>query len=189
MVLDGPSHAQKGLKVYDPLRQRVVAEVEGGELLMSKKFTDANRPILPQLLAASKAGTRLNFLSAPVTPINTGAVRQAMQVVHMADGGYVPYTRGTALVNQTAPGGDQYIHGTALVNGRDSGGGPGGTPPWALAILEEMRASRKATEQMAGKRFQAEVVLNPKKDRTEERYAAVKARNTFKRNTSDRKAA
>jgi TP901 family phage tail tape measure protein len=166
MVLPGPGHDQGGLKIYDPLKKRVVAEVEGDELLMSKKFTRANAGILPQLLAASKAGTRLNFISSPLSPINTGAVRSAMVPMYAQGGRLNSSSRGTALVNATAPGG---------------GGGGGGTPEWAAAMLGKMERVARAVEQMPTT-LNAEVVLNPTKDRTEKRYAAVKARNTYRRN-------
>jgi TP901 family phage tail tape measure protein len=180
MELPGPGHDRGGLKVYDPLQRRVVAEVEGGELLMSKRFTEANRGILPQLLAASKAGSRLNFINSPLSPVNTGAVRNAMQVAYMATGGLMnSSSRGTALVNATAPGsgGSTYVFKKGKGGLTDDGGG---TPPWAMAMLQELRGVRQATERIPTT-LNAEVVLNPKKDRTEARYANVKARNTYRR--------
>lgn len=159
MELPGPGHDQGGLKVYDPLKRRVVAEVEGGELLMSKRFTEANRGILPQLLAASKAGTRLNFISSPLSPINTGAVRSAMVPMY-AQGGRLGGGSGMAVASGSAGG--------------------GGTPAWAAAMLGKMEQMVQAQSAMP-RVLKAEVVLNPTKDRTEKRYATVKARNTYRR--------
>ncbi|MBL8000399.1 MAG: hypothetical protein JNL05_00440 [Flavobacteriales bacterium] len=163
MVIDGPRHSEGGLQVWDPVRQRLVAEIEGGETVLSRKWTRANADLLPALLQASREGRRMNWLNTAPAPINVGAVRSAMQVVHLAAGGRVPHVRGTALVNAAGPA-----------------GGPGGTPDWALAMLAKLDRVALAAERFP-KRLQAEVVNSPKKDRTDAEYARIKGRNSFRR--------
>jgi len=85
-LLPGPSHAQGGMPILNPMTGQVVAEVEGGEPLLSKATYVHNKPIVDALLDASQ---------------NRGGASI------MADGGQVPSlgtsVTATGAVTATAP--------------------------------------------------------------------------------------
>lgn len=89
-ITDGPSHQMGGMPLFDPRTGRVVAELEGGEPVLSKKFAENNPEFTAAALQASKTGARLNipFLGAQPQPSRK-----------FAKGGYVPSTSiGSAQV-------------------------------------------------------------------------------------------
>ena len=61
-ILDGPSHENGGLGLYNEKTREKVAEYEGGEahMLLSKEFTKNNADIIPHILDASRTGVRLS---------------------------------------------------------------------------------------------------------------------------------
>lgn len=94
-ILNGPSHDQGGLKVYNPQTGMIEAELEGGEshIVMSKPFTEANADIIPSILAASRKGTRLyDELPAFNTPIPRINTTRALESIQFANGGIIPGT-------------------------------------------------------------------------------------------------
>ncbi len=181
-VLEGPSHNDGGLGVYNEQTGKKVAEFEGGEayMLLSKKFTDMNRDQLGKLLEASRSGRRLNIASGkgPLPQPNPQRVSDAMMPAYALGG--IHY-RGTALVNQAGPG-DTQGGGTAGYKFRKGAGmhdeGPGGdhTPAWAAAMLGKMDQMVKATQ--ADRR-----VLFSIKDyqRKVTEYETIQDRNSVKR--------
>jgi hypothetical protein len=76
-ILPGPSHRDGGLPVINPKTGRAVAEVEGGELILSKKFVQSNPGLVPSLLHASKIGQRVSFLDRPYQGINYAALSRS----------------------------------------------------------------------------------------------------------------
>lgn len=102
-VLQGSSHAQKGIAMIDNRTGKQVAELEGGEAyaVLSKAFVKNNADILPALFQASREGKRMApFDRQPATP-NLGRVQQAMGVAHMAQGGVVTTTSANGIAWST----------------------------------------------------------------------------------------
>ena len=62
-LLDGPSHSENGMPVIDPRTGRKVAEVEGGEVILSKATVRNNRDIVGRLLSSSmnRGGETIRF--------------------------------------------------------------------------------------------------------------------------------
>lgn len=166
MVLSGPSHREKGLAVINAKTGKQEAELEGGELVMSKAFTEANADQLPALLALSKAGARLNFLTEPLPRINVGAYRQAERAVRMADGGILG---SGALLNAIAS--------SAIA-----------TPDTGLA--HEMRVISSKLDKLdklddlitvSARQKDAVLRLGPDTDQTFDDWQKLKDRNTIRR--------
>jgi TP901 family phage tail tape measure protein len=103
-VFEGPSHAEGGLKVYDPRSQRVVAEVEGGEpwMVLSKAFRRANPGALAKLMAASATGSKLHIAEhgGIFGTVPTFNFRGAHEAIRLASGGVV----GAAPMAKARPG-------------------------------------------------------------------------------------
>lgn len=59
IIEDGSTHEQGGMDVIDRRTGRPVANIERGELLLSRRFRAANAPLVPLLLEASKTGASL----------------------------------------------------------------------------------------------------------------------------------
>lgn len=156
-TLEGPSHSEGGLGVFNMQTGRQVAEFEGGEsyMLFSKRFTEANRDQLGRLLEASRTGARLRF-DTPLAPPNNAMVRRAVAPVpQFAAGGLT--TRGVAMVNVAPPGG-----GT----GQDD-------PAWVDRIERAAAAFHTAVARMPTD-IQATLALNPQYDRTLTRWDDLK---------------
>ncbi|HRD54510.1 MAG TPA: hypothetical protein PKY96_17865, partial [Flavobacteriales bacterium] len=103
LVLDGPSHAEDGLKVVNPKTGKVTAELEGGELVLSKLFTRNNRALVPMLLQMSAKGSRIPIgrsggIFGRVAPFNFGAATEAVQQDASR------FVRGVAMVNMPQGG-------------------------------------------------------------------------------------
>lgn len=86
MITSGPSHDLGGMPLFDPNTGRVVAELEGNEAVLSRKFVKNNPEFTAAALNASKTGSRLNipFLGSQPQPTKK-----------MASGGYVPTSSGS----------------------------------------------------------------------------------------------
>lgn len=189
-VLDGPSHAQDGLKVVNPKTGRVVAEVEGGEnmLVMSKAFTQANADLIPAMLEASRRGDRLNAFSAPVDGINHARVVESMRIVHMGVGGLIgtlpdePSARKKRKPVNGPGGGVGFSPGTGITDPGDGGGGMGEQILAALqknnVLLEEQNGL--VARDIATPR-PAQLVTNSDYDETQAKWERLKKSNTFRR--------
>jgi hypothetical protein len=101
-IFSGPSHADGGLKVVDPQRGRVVAEVEGGEpwMVLSKAFRHNNPGLVPMLLHASATGARLPLgarggIFSPVPAFNFVRATEVL-APSLATGGLVAAGNATA---------------------------------------------------------------------------------------------
>jgi TP901 family phage tail tape measure protein len=131
-VFEGPGHDQGGLKVFDPTRQRVVAEVEGGEpwMVLSRAFRRNNPGLVPRLLQASATGERLHIaagggLFGPMRQFNFTSAGEALR-------GDRRMVRGNALVNsRRAPG--------------DGTGAADDLLKVNMAMLKEMQEMKMAT--------------------------------------------
>lgn len=153
LVLDGPSHADQGLKVVNPHTGAVTAELEGGELVLSKLFTRRNRDLVPYLLNLSATGGRLGRgLFGAVAPFNFA---QATEAVAMAGGGVigwnnnVRFVRGTGLAQQsgtTIPSKKQKNPGLA----QQDGGGLAETNALLRALLAKPVLSTKEFDRRKG---------------------------------------
>lgn len=89
-VLGGQLHHNGGNNVVDSKTGRVVANVEKDELflVMSRRATEANADLIPQLLKASRDGTRFTPFDRPVAMPDPSRISQGLRIAHMADGGY-----------------------------------------------------------------------------------------------------
>ncbi|HRH57692.1 MAG TPA: hypothetical protein PLS10_08575, partial [Chitinophagales bacterium] len=92
-VLDGPTHANGGMPVLNPATGQVVAELEGGEPVLSKKTYENNKPIVDALLYTSQYenGKKIK-MPAYFNPVSTfayGGVISAYQTTSLARGGFV----------------------------------------------------------------------------------------------------
>lgn len=65
-IFDGPLHSQGGMPIIDPLTGMPVAEVEGGEAILSRSTVQNNRGLVDALLDTSmnRGGAALPFLQA-----------------------------------------------------------------------------------------------------------------------------
>lgn len=174
-VLNGPSHAQQGLKVVHPGTGNIVAEVEGDELMlvMSKQFTKNNADQIPALLAASKAGKRLNFLSGAVPAINTRAATTAMRVVHAAEGALIGAHMDIPSKKQKNPG---------LATEGENGDNQVVVHLLQL-VLQEQRRTASAAERFPTD-LRAHSVFSPREDRIRQKYEAWKSQNTLSRKSA-----
>lgn len=88
-ILPGRSHAQGGMNVVDPYSGAAVANIEGGELLLSKNFSKNNPEFASAALYASQNNKRLTFanLIGPQASMDHRSLRSAIK---MEKGGYMP---------------------------------------------------------------------------------------------------
>lgn len=105
-ILPGPSHREGGLPVINPRTGQAVAEVEGGELILSKRFVQSNPSLVPTLLHASKQGQRLMFLERQYQGINYAGLAGNFKKKY-ADGGIFDSSGNTTQTNVTVPGLDR----------------------------------------------------------------------------------
>lgn len=101
--LEGPSHADGGMPILDPRTGQKVAEIEGGEVILSKRTVANNRSLVSGLLHNSmyRNGASLEpiWKTRPVQYINYSAVQQSLnRVRYFADGGVI----GPAPAQQAA---------------------------------------------------------------------------------------
>lgn len=111
-ALDGPSHSEGGMPVIDPDSGKKVAEVEGGEYILSKKTVANNRGLADALLNASmyRNGARIQapYLSRPYKAIDVSGMSKSIQRVrHYANGG--------SMLSQAQPVAEQQTQ-TVVVN-------------------------------------------------------------------------
>lgn len=101
-ILGGSKHSSGGNMVYDTRTGKPVANIEAGEtaLIMSRRATQANRDLIPTLLAASRRGERLPIARQMAMP-DQHNVSRAMRMVHMADGGVINATNALRNATQT----------------------------------------------------------------------------------------
>lgn len=165
-VFKGPSHNAGGLGVYDNNTGQQVAEVEGGEpwMVLSKAFREKNSGLIPELLRASAEGSRVDVarvpnVFSPVPAFNAKAASESMNIVHMAQGG--------------VSNGSVYTFSKST-SAASPGGGDGGTPPWAAAMLAELR--RVNSEPPT-----AILKLGPAYDRESGKWTKQKERHTLTR--------
>jgi hypothetical protein len=98
-LLQGPRHADGGLPVINPRSGHKVAEVEGGEAILSRSTVKNNWSIVEQLLDAS-----MNRGGAPIgrrgsyVPINFSSIQSGMNRVRMfASGGVFTDNSGNVV--------------------------------------------------------------------------------------------
>lgn len=104
-ILPGPSHREGGLPVINPRTGQAVAEVEGGELILSKKFVQSNPSLVPSLLHASKQGQRLMFLERQYQGINYAGLSRMKKMY--ADGGIFNSTGNNPTPASIVPGSER----------------------------------------------------------------------------------
>ena len=104
-ILPGPSHKEGGLPVINPRTGQAVAEVEGGELILSKKFVQSNPSLVPSLLHASKQGQRLMFLERQYQGINYAGLSRMKKMY--ADGGIFNSTGNNPTPASILPGAER----------------------------------------------------------------------------------
>ena len=172
-VMPGQLHSDGGNMVVDTRTGQPIAEVERDELMLvlSRQATAANADLIPLLLEASRKGERLPVFNRPVPAFDFAGVRENLQWSRMATGGVI--TRGTALVN-----------------GVDLEGGPGGGAGNG-ELVQLMRAmvagQQQMREELAGELRENTSAtrrsgrFDQNYDRAQQRWEALKDRNTAKR--------
>lgn len=98
--LDGPSHSNGGMPVINPVTGRKEAEVEGGEVILSKKTVRNNPEIVGALLNSS-----INYGGASITPYfrtrsyqaidYDGLTKSITKTRYFANGGVMPSGSGS----------------------------------------------------------------------------------------------
>lgn len=180
-VLEGPSHEDDGLKVYNPKTGEVVAEFEGGEayMLMSKAFTDANRDQIGTLLEASRKGLRLQISDKPPAAPNPAKVTRAMSIAHFADGGIsgggtITFAKGQGAADGSGNG-VTFVAGTGL----SDNGGSNEIPLWAQRLMDSNDAVREDLKKFP-RTLKAETVLKQDR-RARDAYDRLRDSNRVKR--------
>lgn len=103
-VLDGPTHAAGGMPVYS--RGRKVAEVEGGEAILSRKTVANNRALVNELLRASMYGnggriTPYYQNRSEYRPINYSGINRSIERVrYFEKGGIMPTATGSTSTTE-----------------------------------------------------------------------------------------
>lgn len=91
--LDGPAHSNGGMPVINPNTGRKVAEVEGGEVILSKKTVRNNNQLISELLQSSMYGNGATikpfWKTRPYVGMNYGAINRSIQNVKHYDRGGV----------------------------------------------------------------------------------------------------
>lgn len=101
-ILDGPSHENGGLGLYNEQTGKKVAEYEGGEahMLLSKQFTKNNADIIPHILDASRTGARLSdsILRPGIPSLSTSRV---VDSIRFREGGILAKDMRTSVASPT----------------------------------------------------------------------------------------
>lgn len=101
-ILDGPSHENGGLGLYNEQTGKKVAEYEGGEahMLLSKQFTKNNADIIPHILEASRTGARLSdsILRPGIPSLSTSRV---VDSIRFREGGILAKDMRTSVASPT----------------------------------------------------------------------------------------
>lgn len=101
-ILDGPSHENGGLGLYNEQTGQKVAEYEGGEahMLLSKQFTKNNADIIPHILDASRTGARLSdsILRPGIPSLSTSRV---VDSIRFREGGILAKDMRTSVASTT----------------------------------------------------------------------------------------
>lgn len=140
--LPGPSHKDGGMPVINPRTGQKVAEVEGGEVILSKATVRNNRNLVAQLLDASmnRGGSRISpsWASEPYQGLNVNSIHRSQQRVRMFEtGGVLPGASDAPDINGVLDKLDNSIN--ALVNRLS-----GGIPAYTVLSDQEAAQSRKA---------------------------------------------
>jgi hypothetical protein len=102
-ILQGPSHENGGLGLYNEQTGQKVAEYEGGEahMLLSKEFTKNNADIIPSILAASRSGASLSdtILRPGIPSLSTSRV---VDSIRFREGGILAKDMRTSVASTTA---------------------------------------------------------------------------------------
>ncbi len=90
-ILDGPSHAHGGMPVINPNTGRKVAEMEGGEAILSRRTYANNRSIIDTLLFSSmyRNGAAISpaWQGSPYFAMDYGALNRSVNHVRRYDRG------------------------------------------------------------------------------------------------------
>jgi hypothetical protein len=103
-VMQGPTHADGGMPVINPTTGKVVAELEGGEPILSKKTYENNRDVVDSLLYVSQNenGRKIklpNYYKSPPT-FAYGGIIGAYQSTTMARAGNI--TNNYSTITESA---------------------------------------------------------------------------------------
>ena len=106
-LLNGPSHSSGGMPVIDPRTGKKVAEVEGGEPILSRKTYSNNRGLIDQLLRASMYGNGARITPywenrSSYNPMNYGGINRSLTTIkYFEKGGVMPGNKSMAITNET----------------------------------------------------------------------------------------
>jgi TP901 family phage tail tape measure protein len=100
-VFDGPSHSNGGMPVINPRTGQKVAELEGGEPILSRNTYANNRPLIDALLNSSMNhnGKAISWQSKPYQPINFSGITQSINQLKFATGGVFGVTQSTPTID------------------------------------------------------------------------------------------
>lgn len=103
-VMQGPSHANGGMPVLNPRTKQIVAELEGGEPILSQATYANNKELVDALLYNSmhKGGARLvpDIYSYEVPKMNYGGLIQNYYTTTYAKGGILPKNTSGGAIRQ-----------------------------------------------------------------------------------------
>jgi hypothetical protein len=96
-VPDGPSHAQRGIKLVDGRTGQLRGEIEGGEPILSRATYRNNRSLVDALLNASMnqggAALQPTWRNAPISHLDYAGIQQSLSNYRVhATGGILPQT-------------------------------------------------------------------------------------------------
>lgn len=104
--LEGPTHAEGGMPIINPRTGKMVAEIEGGEVVLSRNTVRNNAALVDQLLYTSvyRNGARLNigWKQQQPTYLNTSAITASMHKVRMFENGGIMQPASTTEADRTA---------------------------------------------------------------------------------------
>ena len=99
---NGPLHRDGGMNVVDNKTGRAVAQIEGGEPVVSRESYSNNREIIDAIL--NGGGRRIPVFFNPVPSVSIGSITRAQRTVTMAKGGFLP---GSKTTTSASSGTDQ----------------------------------------------------------------------------------
>lgn len=95
-IPDGPRHSSGGIALMS--RGQKIGEMEGGEAIINRDVTAANRPLINQLISAGKANDfnpiMPGWYSTPTSRLNVGRISSAVGNAYYAGGGLAPMPIG-----------------------------------------------------------------------------------------------
>lgn len=145
-MLDGPRHSAGGMPILS--NGRKVAEVEGGEAILSRKTVKNNHDIVSELLRASMYGNGARITPywqqrSAYKPINYSGISSSMdRVRHFEKGGIIPGAGNSTVINNQNTSGLSEELVIELINLMNSIDQKLGQPFKSFVLLSDLNASQ-----------------------------------------------